>query len=591
MIFRVSFLVLTAAAAVSISQKKENPSTKHSSDKDGPGLQQIEKEEKYTDSLSAEEMQKKEETLIESEVYEKSESLVGDRKLKNTREIDPLWKVVKEFQQRKVTLERKLMELYSLKKQLSYITLLRTNLEEKMVEIDKLNVIINSFRAESNNLQKEIKECMLAERQLEMANNIINKLQRKIDANGRHVKSHLMKLQEEVCGFQSDQLSDNDSALEERKQAVKGVELEFIEMRRTNKELELEKRELAVKLAAAQARMTSLSNLTESKIIAKIEEESSAFKYANEDLSKQVERLQNNRFDVVEELVYQRWLNACLRFEIQNYPSLSSNHNIHSSQRTQEKSEQLLIDDSISSRTSWTESEKNDSSSTTGSSSSSQRSSISKKSSLIHNIKKWGRSKDDWRSSSRSNPATRNGLIRRFSTSMVPSRPQIVSDERNHSGICTPFSEQKLQDLTKSVEATYVPRARRRVSFTDSARTILFSTCQEIQESVQGDSHNKETAMMSTSPVSGAELNREKQEISAANSGNSIDDNEHPVKKDNEDTKLESIKENAYIQKQRSRVPDMLRSENKFDPVTFVFIFCFVLLVLYLLLLLDLTEI
>ncbi|KDP20077.1 hypothetical protein JCGZ_05846 [Jatropha curcas] len=116
---------------------------------------------------------------------------------------------------------------------------------------------------------------------------------------------------------------------------------------------------------------------------------------------------------MVEQLVYQRWLNACLRFEIQSYPtkisSKPSNWNIILSTNSSnqkpfdEKSDQQLVLDDISSNTSSTESEKTNSSIFTRSSSSSSE----KKSSLRHY---------------RVNPRGRNGLNRRFSTSMVPSK-------------------------------------------------------------------------------------------------------------------------------------------------------------------------
>ena len=47
--------------------------------------------------------------------------------------------------------------------------------------------------------------------------------------------------------------------------------------------------------------------------MAKVREEVNNLKHNNEDLLKQVEGLQMNRFSEVEELVYLRWVNACLR--------------------------------------------------------------------------------------------------------------------------------------------------------------------------------------------------------------------------------------------------------------------------------------
>lgn len=45
---------------------------------------------------------------------------------------------------------------------------------------------------------------------------------------------------------------------------------------------------------------------SQDKILAQIEEEMSILRHTNEGLSKEVERLQRNRFNMVEEQVYQR---------------------------------------------------------------------------------------------------------------------------------------------------------------------------------------------------------------------------------------------------------------------------------------------
>lgn len=88
-------------------------------------------------------------------------------------------------------------------------------------------------------------------------------MQRNMDANASNLKFQLMMLQEIVSGFQREELSHRDTALVKRMKALTDVELEWFEKKRENKELELKKRELAVKLVAAQERITSLSNFTE----------------------------------------------------------------------------------------------------------------------------------------------------------------------------------------------------------------------------------------------------------------------------------------------------------------------------------------
>ncbi|XVE58703.1 hypothetical protein DITRI_Ditri04bG0190200 [Diplodiscus trichospermus] len=131
---------------------------------------------------------------------------------------------------------------------------------------------------------------------------------------------------------------------------------------------------MLVKLYAAQGKISSLADMTQSKTIAKISE----LRQANGDLSKEVERLQKSRFDMVEQLVYQRWLNACLKAEIRYHQTPSKKTMdkellMASEQKTRKITTQYPDMNSTSSYTSLTDSEEIDSC-TIDSSSSSQRS-------------------------------------------------------------------------------------------------------------------------------------------------------------------------------------------------------------------------
>jgi hypothetical protein len=117
--------------------------------------------------------------------------------------------------------------------------------------------------------------------------------------------------------------------------------------------------------------------LLQDKIMTKVKEEVTSLRHANEELQEQVERLQKNRFNMVQELVYQRWIHTCLRYEIQNHQNQS--RKTLESQKPHEKtnpSRKLRTFHNISSNTTSAESEEIDSS-TFDSSSSSQQ--ISKK--------------------------------------------------------------------------------------------------------------------------------------------------------------------------------------------------------------------
>lgn len=110
-------------------------------------------------------MQEIKEAATETEVERnwKFGFLKQDKELNDTEKI---WNLEKEFEQRKLTLERKLLELYSLKEQQTYISQLRKSLEEKMKEINMLNVTSNYLHNKINHLQKEKEEIVLAEKQV-----------------------------------------------------------------------------------------------------------------------------------------------------------------------------------------------------------------------------------------------------------------------------------------------------------------------------------------------------------------------------------------------------------------------------------------
>ncbi|PQP93253.1 protein CHUP1 chloroplastic [Prunus yedoensis var. nudiflora] len=376
MIIKISFLVVASIAAYAVSQKNSNSTRKQLDsaaikppENDGSNFQQQQNEGEMEDEEAAE--------------------IFRSKQMNSLSEIELL---VKELQQRKVRLENKLLELCVLKEEQSYMAHSQRHMEDKSAEIGMLNVTIASLQAERKVLQEDAKQCVLAKKQLEMAKKMIAEMQKKMDSNESSImKGRLLVMEEQVSSFPKDEISVRDAIAEKKLKAVKNVELEVLTMKRRNKELELEKRELAVKLVSAQARISTLSSMTEIETVAKVEEEISRLRHTNEDLSRQFERLQKNKFEMVQERVYQRWLYTSLRFETQIHNS--------SSHKSHEKNEPLISSnpsyDSPSSHTSSTSLSDEIETTTIDSSSSSSQRNVNKKSGFIHRIKRWGRSKDE----------------------------------------------------------------------------------------------------------------------------------------------------------------------------------------------------
>ncbi|CAN0876531.1 Protein CHUP1, chloroplastic [Linum grandiflorum] len=424
----------------------------------------------------------------------------------NASELERLRNLVMELEEREVKLEGELLEYYGLKEQESDIVELQRQLKIKTVEVDMLNITINSLQSEKKRLQEEVAQGGggSARKELEVARNKIRELQRQIQLDANQTKGQLLLLKQQVSGLlaKEEEAIRKDVEVERKMKIVKDLEMEVAELKRKNRELQHEKRQLTVKLDAAEGKITALSNMTENELVANAREEVNNLRHSNEDLLKQVEGLQMNRFSEVEELVYLRWVNACLRYELRNYqapPGKMSARELSKnlSPKSQEKAKQLMLDYAGSERGGQgdTDMESNFSHpSSPGSedfdnvsvdSSFSKYSSLSRKPSLMQKLKKWGKSKDD--SSAFSSPArSLTGSPSRSSMSVRPRGPLEALMLRNAGDnmAITTFGKMD-QDAPDSPETPTLPPIKTQNSPGDSLNNVA-SSFQVMSKSVQG---------------------------------------------------------------------------------------------------------
>ncbi|CAN1153083.1 Protein CHUP1, chloroplastic [Linum perenne] len=428
----------------------------------------------------------------------------------NASELERLRNLVMELEEREVKLEGELLEYYGLKEQESDIVELQRQLKIKTVEVDMLNITINSLQSEKKRLQEELGQGGgggSVRKELEVARNKIRELQRQIQLDANQTKGQLLLLKQQVSGLQAkeEEAIRKDVEVERKMKIVKDLEMEVAELKRKNRELQHEKRQLAVKLDAAEGKITALSNMTEAshnELVANAREEVNNLRHSNEDLLKQVEGLQMNRFSEVEELVYLRWVNACLRYELRNYqapPGKMSARELSKnlSPKSQEKAKQLMLDYAGSERGGQgdTDMESNFSHpSSPGSedfdnasvdSSFSKYSSLSRKPSLMQKLKKWGRSKDD--SSAFSSPArSLTGSPSRSSMSARPRGPLEALMLRNAGDnmAITTFGKMD-QDAPDSPETPTLPPIKTQNPPGDSLNPVA-SSFHVMSKSVQG---------------------------------------------------------------------------------------------------------
>ncbi|KAL3616776.1 hypothetical protein CASFOL_039170 [Castilleja foliolosa] len=102
---------------------------------------------------------------------------------------------------------------------------------------------------------------------------------------------------------------------------ISDLEMEVLELRRLNKELQLQKRNLSVRVSILESQLAKVS---ESDMVEKIKAEASLLRQTNGDLTKQVEGLQISRMNEVEELAYLKWVNSCLRDELRSCSNTGS---------------------------------------------------------------------------------------------------------------------------------------------------------------------------------------------------------------------------------------------------------------------------
>ncbi|CAL9126498.1 unnamed protein product [Musa textilis] len=443
----------------------------------------------------------------------------------NASELERLRRLVKELEEREVKLEGELLEYYGLKEQESDVVELQKQLKIKTVEIDMLNITINSLQAERKKLQDEVAQGVSAKKELEVARNKIRELQRQIQQAASQTKGQLLLLKQQVTSLQAkeEEAAKKEVEVEKKLKAVKDLEVEVLELRRKDKELQHEKRELVVKLDAAEAKAAALSNMTETELVAQARQEINHLRHANEDLSKQVEGLQMNRFSEVEELVYLRWVNACLRYELRNHQTPSGkvsarDLNKSLSPKSQEKAKRLLMEyagsergqgdttdmESVSSMPSSPGSEDFDNASVD--SFSSRLSSVSKKQGLIQKLRRWGKSKDD--ASVSSSPARSLGDRSPMRSSQRSRGPLETLMLRNAGdGVAITTYGKKEQDPNEFLEEANLPRIRTQVSSDEQLNNVAASF-HLMSKSVEGVAEEKYPAFKDRHKLA---MEREKQ--------------------------------------------------------------------------------
>ncbi|XP_062191024.1 protein CHUP1, chloroplastic-like [Phragmites australis] len=199
-------------------------------------------------------------------------------------ELDHLREQLRESKERELALQSELRQC----RENSRVSELEKELDTRKSEIDRLERLNTSLEAEKTSLSEQLSA--LSSMVEHHEENV------RLDGHGNRVP-----------------IVDGDNA-----PSSGNLEFEVVELRRLNKELQFQKRNLAIKLSSAESKLSGIENSAESDIVAKVKAEASLLRHTNANLSKQVEGLQMSRLTEVEELAYLRWINSCLRHELCN---------------------------------------------------------------------------------------------------------------------------------------------------------------------------------------------------------------------------------------------------------------------------------
>ncbi|KAK9101164.1 hypothetical protein Scep_024594 [Stephania cephalantha] len=266
-------------------------------------------------------------------------------------EILKLRNMVQVLQERERNLESQLLEYYGLKEQESTVKELQNRLKASAMETKLLNLRIESLKVDKQKLEAKLADHSKVASELESAQAKIKLLTKKIKSDEEHAKKHLASLQQSVAKLQNLEQATatddvNDQKIQLNLQKMMELETKMEELTRENSRLVQEKSELTRRLESAQN--LAASRLDPQEAQAK-QEANERLRQENDDLNKEIERLQANRCADVEELVYLKWINACLRYELRNYQApagktVAKDLSKTLSPRSEEKAKQLILE-------------------------------------------------------------------------------------------------------------------------------------------------------------------------------------------------------------------------------------------------------
>ncbi|KAF3450669.1 hypothetical protein FNV43_RR06758 [Rhamnella rubrinervis] len=329
-----------------ISMVSVSPRSKHSENKDGlllPEFNEIVKDFDLVVATSGFSPRKDIDMPSESPKVH-----VSAEKDEHVQEIRHLRNMVRMLREREKNLEVQLLEYYGLKEQETVVMELQNRLKINNMEGKLFTLKIESLQADNRRLEAQVADHAKVVAELEAARSKIKLLKKKLKSEAENNREQILNLQQRVAKFQDQEgkpaVSNSDIQL--RLNRLKGLEDEMKQFRESNLRLQLENKELTRRLESTQVLSCSVLEDPETEMLM---EESERLRQENNDLQKVIEQLQADRCTDVEELVYLRWINACLRYELRNFQpaagkTVARDLSRSLSPKSEEKAKQLILE-------------------------------------------------------------------------------------------------------------------------------------------------------------------------------------------------------------------------------------------------------
>ncbi|XP_057797208.1 protein CHUP1, chloroplastic-like [Salvia miltiorrhiza] len=250
------------------------------------------------------------------------------------REIRRLRNRVKILEEKERNLELQLLEYYGIKEQETAVIELQNRLRLNTMEAKLYNLKIESLLLDNRRLEAQAADHANASAELEAAKGKIKMLRKKLKSEADKNKEQIMKLQEK-------QSAEVDQELKLQLEEACELKLELEEMKKCNEILKLENIELAQKLEYVQM---LAENAVDNEEVQELKEESRHLKQENKEWKEEIDRLKAEKSTDVEELIFLRWINACLRNELKNYQPAGKTMARNLSPKSEEKVKKLLLE-------------------------------------------------------------------------------------------------------------------------------------------------------------------------------------------------------------------------------------------------------